>query len=155
KTLAVREIAGHAEEAQVNAVEVRNTGHEPVYLLGGEMILGGKQDRIIQQDTVLEASGPWTKVAVFCVERGRWTGQNMEFASAGAIAQPSLRGAAMTGSQSAVWEEVAKNNAKHGTQSQTETYRRTIQNADLRGRIEPYRKQLISMLPAHVQLAGL
>lgn len=155
RTLAVREVAGQSDAAQVNAVEVRNSGHEPVYLLGGEMILGGKQDRIIQQDTVLGPGGAWTKVAVFCVERGRWDGQKMEFAAGGAIAQPSLRGAAMSGSQGAVWAEVARNNEQHGTQSQTETYRRTIQNEKLRGRIEPYRRELLSRLGAGEQLAGV
>ena len=36
-------------------MEVRNGGKHPVYLLGGEMILGGKQDRIIQHDTVIDS----------------------------------------------------------------------------------------------------
>ncbi len=154
QSLAVREMSGDTGQAQVNQVEVRNRGHQPVYLLGGEMILGGKQDRIIQQDTVLPGTGEWTKVAVFCVEHGRWQGQTMQFSSAGAVAHVSLRTAAMSGSQSAVWEEVAKNNLRHGTQSQTETYRRTVQNEALRGKIEPYRKQLTGMMPKNLTLSG-
>jgi hypothetical protein len=154
RSLAVREMEGSGSQAQVNQVEVRNSGHQPVYLLGGEMILGGKQDRIIQQDTVLLPSGEWQKVAVFCVEHGRWQGQSMEFSASGAMAHVALRTAALSGSQGAVWAEVSKNNQLHGTQSQTDTYRRTVQNEALRAKIDPYRKQLTGMLPKDLTLSG-
>lgn len=154
KTLAVRELRGNAGEAQVSHVEVRNTGQDPVYLLGGEMILGGKQDRIIAQDTVIAASRKWTKVGVFCVEQGRWEGQNMKFSSGKAIADVSIRRAAMKGSQSAVWNEVAKKNVLHGTTSKTQTYRRTIQNRALRKKIKPYVAKLRAQLPKDERLAG-
>lgn len=54
KTLTIRELKGNSHSAEVSEVEVRNKGEYPVYFLGGEMILGGKQDRIIQADTVIE-----------------------------------------------------------------------------------------------------
>ncbi len=155
KTFAVRELKGNAGEAQVSHVEVRNQGNDPVYLLGGEMVLGGKQDRIIAQDTVVAATGKWTQVGVFCVEQGRWKGQNMKFSSAKAMADVSIRRAAMSGSQSAVWSEVAKKNAIHGTSSRTQTYRRTIQKRALRNKIKPYVAELRDKLPQDKKLAGL
>ena len=155
KTLQVRELNGSSGEAQVSAVEVRNRGNNPVYLLGGEMILGGKQDRIIQQDTVVSNNGKWTKVSVFCVEQGRWRGQNMQFSAGKAVAHLRLQKANMSGSQSRVWAEVARKNVKHGTQNSTSTYRRTIQNGKVRAKISPYRKKLVGMLPQNTQLAGV
>jgi hypothetical protein len=155
KTLTVRELAGNSGEAQVSSVEIRNTGDEPVYLLGGEMILGGKQDRIISQDTVIKKSKKWVKVDVFCVEQGRWNGQNMKFSSGKAMADVSIRRAAMSGSQSEVWNEVKKKNVLHGTTSKTQTYRRTIQNSKVRKKVKPYIKALRSKLPKDEQLAGL
>ena len=155
KTLKVRELAGNTNEAQVSHVQVKNTGKDPVYLLGGEMILGGKQDRIIAADTVVAPSGKWVKVGVFCVEQGRWAGQNMKFKGGGAMADVSIRRAAMKGSQSEVWNEVAKKNVLHGTQSKTQTYRRTIQNAKVRKKIKPYVRQLKQRLPRDERLAGL
>ncbi len=155
KSFRVRELKGNSGEARVNAVEVRNTGNESVYLLGGEMILGGKQDRIIAQDTVVPDTGKWTKVEVFCVEEGRWQGQNMRFSSGKAIADISVRRAAMSGKQAAVWSSVAAKNVLHGTQSSTQTYRRTIQNRKLRKKIRPYVKELKSRLPEGERLAGV
>jgi hypothetical protein len=148
RTLEVRELAGQSSEAQVSEVEVKNRGALAVFLLGGEMILGGKQDRIIQTDTVVPNDGKWKKVAVFCVEQNRWQGREMKFSGAGAIAHLKLREAAMTGQQGEVWKEVARKNATHGTSSETETYRRTIQNADLRKKIAGYRTSLEALLPA-------
>jgi len=155
KTLTVREIAGNSGQAQVSFIEIRNTGDNPVYLLGGEMILGGKQDRIISQDTVIKQSKKWTKVGVFCVEQGRWHGQNMKFSSGKAMADVAIRRAAMGGSQSDVWTEVQKKNVLHGTTSKTSTYRRTIQNAKVRKKVKPYIKALKAKLPKDTQLAGL
>lgn len=155
RTLAVRELNGKSGDAQVPAVEVRNKGQHPVYLLGGEMILGGKQDRIISSDTVVPNNKRWTRVKVFCVEQGRWRGQRMAFRSGGAVAHLALQKAAMSGSQGAVWAEVARKNLKHGTQSNTSTYRRTIQNAKLRKKISPYRKKIAKMIPANKKLAGM
>ena len=155
RTLAVRELNGKSGEAQVSAVEVRNKGQDPVYLLGGEMILGGKQDRIISQDTVVSPGGKWTQVSVFCVEQGRWAGGNMQFQSGSALAHVALRRAAMSGDQSKVWAEVARKNLEQGSQSSTSTYRRTIQNARVRAKLAPYRAQLMRMLPKNMQLAGI
>ncbi|MCG8419672.1 MAG: hypothetical protein MJE77_17200 [Proteobacteria bacterium] len=155
KTIQVRELKGNSGAAQVNSVEVRNRGKEPVYLLGGEMILGGKQDRVIARDTVIAASGKWVEVAVFCVEAGRWRGQNMKFSAGKAMVDVSVRRAAMSGSQSEVWKEVDKKNVLHGTQSATQTYRRTIQNGEVRKKVRPYVQELKSRLPGNPMLAGL
>jgi hypothetical protein len=155
KTFEVRELAGNSGQAQVGEIEVRNTGEHPVYLLGGEMILGGKQDRIIAQDTVVPRGEGWLKVSVFCVEQGRWQGQNMKFSAGSAMADTAIRKAAMTGSQSEVWQQVSKKNEQHGTQTATQTYRRTIQNADVRKKIRPYVNDLKARLPRDHKLAGL
>ncbi|MCA9665311.1 MAG: hypothetical protein KC503_06975 [Myxococcales bacterium] len=155
QTLAVRELDGNAGRARVAFVEVRNTGPRPAYLLGGEMILGGKQDRIISRDTVIDNDRRWTKVGVFCVEQGRWRGQKMKFGAGGAIAHVKLRLAAMKASQRQVWAEVARKNAEQKTTNATSTYRRTIQNAKVRGRIAPYREKLLAKLPRDMKIAGV
>lgn len=92
---------------------------------------------------------------VFCVEQNRWAGRNLKFRSGSALAHASLRRAAMSGSQGNVWAEVARKNIKHGTQSRTQTYRRTIQNRKLRAKIKPYRQKLAALIPKNKKLAGL
>ena len=66
-----------------------------MFLLAGEVILGGKQDRIIGQNTII-AANTTQSVPVFCVEHGRWTEQESGtvFHSAHALAHGRLRGKA-------------------------------------------------------------
>lgn len=153
KTLAIRELNGNDGSASVNELEVKNTGRDPVFLLSGEMVMGGKQDRILQSDAVIPPDGKWMHVPVFCVEHGRWTGAKMDFASGGAIAHRELATAALSGDQGAVWAEVAKTNAKEGTESATGTYRRTVQDGALRDKIAKHRDALKKELPKG-RLAG-
>jgi hypothetical protein len=56
----------------VNAVEVENLSEKPLYLLAGQVIVGGKQDRVIARDTII-ASEEKVPVEVCCVEQGRWS----------------------------------------------------------------------------------
>jgi len=58
----------------VNSVKVINNSGKPVFLLSGEVIFGGKQDRIIATDTIVPPKdGEEFSVSVYCVEHGRWT----------------------------------------------------------------------------------
>src|SRR5688500_13795159 len=50
KTVSVREKQGGGE---VSIVLVTNRSNKPVYLMSGEVVLGGQQDRIIGDDTIV------------------------------------------------------------------------------------------------------
>lgn len=153
KTLRVRELGGATDVQSADVVEVKNTGKDAVFLLGGEVILGGGQDRILQTDAILPPEGKWVRVPVFCVEHGRSHGQRTDFAAGGALVHGRLAQAAMSGDQSGVWAEVARKNAALGTSNDTDTYRRTVQDRELRERIATHRAALKAQLPRG-RLAG-
>jgi hypothetical protein len=115
----VREVEGGA----VNTLLVSNRGERPVYAMAGELVIGGKQDRIIGQSLVLPPRASNVGVSVFCVEHGRWNGTSTAFQSAGALGHPELRKKALGGSQSEVWREVAAANARLRTENASDTYR--------------------------------
>ena len=110
------------DDEDVNNLMISNRADKPVFLLAGEVILGGKQDRIIGANTVIP---PRTQLAVpvFCVEHGRWDDSSKEFRTAKALAHGRLRGKASFESQSDVWAEVSDKNAKRRTSNGTDTYR--------------------------------
>ncbi|HEX3766209.1 MAG TPA: DUF6569 family protein [Kofleriaceae bacterium] len=118
----IREIAG----GTVNSLTFVNKAEQPVFLLAGEVIIGGKQDRIIGRNTVIPASTT-QEVPVYCVEHGRWTVQTNEFASARALAHGRLRAQASYAEQQDVWNEVAAKNVARRTTSASDTYRRVAQ----------------------------
>src|SRR5438128_1863410 len=96
--------------AQVNQLVLVNNSKRPLILLAGEIVTGGKQDRVIGKDRLVPAESDPIDMSVFCVEPGRWTGASAKFDSYnGAMAQPAVRGKAMAEKdQSHVWAEVSK-----------------------------------------------
>ena len=138
---------------QVSQLTVKNTGAVPLYLLGGEVLLGGQQDRMLQTDVVVDP-GKAANVEVRCVEHGRWQGSDLTFRDSGSVAHPDLRKAALIGDQSAVWNEVARKSQATGVASTTGTYQRVLQDAPTRQRIKGYVDQLAAGVPASGKVVG-
>jgi hypothetical protein len=92
--------------ASVNQLVLINRSKRPLLLLAGELVSGGKQDRVIGKDRIVPPGAPPLPLDVFCVEHGRWTGSS-EFAAALTIVHPSVRErAAVDQKQTEVWDAV-------------------------------------------------
>jgi hypothetical protein len=92
--------------ASVNQLVLINRSKRPLLLLAGELVSGGKQDRVIGKDRIVPVGAPPLPLDVFCVEHGRWTGSS-QFAAANTIVHPSVReSAAVDQAQTKVWESV-------------------------------------------------
>ena len=119
--------------AQVNRLVLINNSKRPLLLLAGEIVTGGKQDRVIGKDRIVPAESDPIDLSVFCVEPGRWVQTSQNFNTSGAtyasvggpmhgnagavamgtlMAQPSVRAKAMADKdQNEVWAAVRKQNA--------------------------------------------
>jgi hypothetical protein len=113
---------GEIADGDVNALELRNRSDRPLFVMAGEVVLGGKQDRIIGKNTVIPPRTTQS-VPVFCVEHGRWSGRRAGFRAAGALAHTKLRTKASFEDQGQVWTEVKEKNGKRRTDNATDTYR--------------------------------
>jgi hypothetical protein len=92
--------------ASVNQLVLINRSKRPLLLLAGELVSGGKQDRVIGKDRIVPVGAPPLPLDVFCVEHGRWTGSS-QFAAANTIVHPSVReSAAVDKEQTKVWDSV-------------------------------------------------
>jgi ARG and Rhodanese-Phosphatase-superfamily-associated Protein domain len=116
------------EGAQVNRLVLVNNSKRPLLLLAGEIVSGGKQDRVIGKDRIVPAESDPVDLSVFCVEPGRWVAASDHFGASEAMygaarggprpnapapmaimAQPSVRAKAMGDKdQNQVWAEVRK-----------------------------------------------
>ncbi len=56
----------------VNQLMVINRSGKPLYLMPGEIIVGGDQDRTIGEELVIQPGDKPVPIEVFCVEHGRW-----------------------------------------------------------------------------------
>jgi len=97
------------DHATVPELTVDNRGKLHVLMLAGEILVGGKQNRVLREDILLPPlSGP-RPIGVYCVEQGRWNLSRKDFDSKGTVAQPSVRQQLLgRASQSRVWDSVAR-----------------------------------------------
>ncbi len=95
--------------AQVNTLVLINNSKRPLLLLAGEIVTGGKQDRVIGKDRIVPPESDPIDLGVFCVEPGRWVARSDKFGTTIGLAQPSVRAKAMVDKdQQKVWDQVAE-----------------------------------------------
>jgi hypothetical protein len=92
--------------ASVNQLVLVNRSKRPLLLLAGELVSGGKQDRIIAKDRIVAPGADPLPLDVFCVEHGRWS-SGAQFSASKTIVHPSVREkAAVAQDQQEVWGAV-------------------------------------------------
>ena len=94
-------------QATVPELTAENRGKAYVLLLAGEILIGGKQNRVLREDLLLPPlSGP-RSISVYCVEQGRWNEGRKEFESRASVVQPSVRSQVLRrAEQSRIWSGV-------------------------------------------------
>lgn len=136
----------------VNTLWLLNKSGKKLMLMSGEIVSGGKQDRIIQRDTLIMPGKEPVDVGVFCVEHGRWQTKTTNFAPAagglGGLADPSVRGKAQhERSQSAVWGQVDVSLSKLKTENATKTYQANLEDSKVKSTVDAYVKAINSRFP--------
>ena len=60
------------ETGNVSSLTVENLSDQEVYVQAGEIVKGGRQDRVLSSDLVLPPKSGQVEIGSFCVEHGRW-----------------------------------------------------------------------------------
>ncbi len=68
------------ETSNVNELAVENVSDEEVFIQAGDIVKGGKQDRLITLDFVVPPKSGKMPIAAFCVGQGRWRPRGQEAA---------------------------------------------------------------------------
>jgi ARG and Rhodanese-Phosphatase-superfamily-associated Protein domain len=98
---------GTASTENVHWVRLNNKSNKPVFVGSGEILIGGRQDRMITRDTILIPAGKDQYVAVMCVEEGRWSDKEKKFLY-GNYANPRLRKVLdQSKNQVRIWREIS------------------------------------------------
>jgi hypothetical protein len=78
-----QQVSYNSDNASVNELALINKSGRKLLLLAGEVIVGGKQDRIVQEDRIIPPVSVPVALSVFCVEHGRWTPRTVSHAVGG------------------------------------------------------------------------
>lgn len=127
------------ERAQASVPELiaENRGKTHVLLLAGEILIGGKQNRVLREDLLLPPlSGP-RNIAVYCVEQGRWNEGRKDFDSRGSVVQPSVRSQVLRkAEQSRIWSGVAAASRSVAAPSPTGSYQAIYDKPEVKAQLE-------------------
>ncbi len=125
------------DQAAVPELIVENRGKVHVLLLAGEILVGGKQNRVLSEDILLPPfSGP-RNIGVYCVEQGRWAGRAKDFEPKGTFAAPGVRSRLMEkADQGRVWGEVDKYSRMAGAASPTHNYQDIYEKREVKDHLK-------------------
>lgn len=171
-----KEIVIVHETGNVQELSIENTsGDVYVFINSGSIVKGGKQDRVIRYDMVLEHKSGKVPLASFCVESGRWQqrkGENVgKFSSSKQmVSSKALKIAAKhIENQSEVWNKVAKQQNKLNTKLRERTgkdnlnvrasqssssLQLTLENKDLEKQVQEYQAALEKVLDGKNDVVG-
>ena len=119
-------------DSNVNELIGENTGNRPVFLMAGEMIVGGKQNRIIARDLLLQpGSGP-VAIPVFCGEKRRWDRNGtIPFTGKKTMAPARLRSELFGKTeQSQIWNGIAQRLKEGKVRTATEDIQQLYENGE-------------------------
>lgn len=98
---------GTASTENVHWLRLNNKTNKPVFVASGEILIGGRQDRMVTKDTLLIPAGKDQYIPVMCVEEGRWSQKEKRFVY-GNYANPRLRKVLdQTKNQVRIWKEIS------------------------------------------------
>jgi hypothetical protein len=66
------------ETGSVNELKIENLGDEDVYIQSGDIVKGGRQDRVLTVSFILPRKSGEVPIASYCVEHGRWSARGVE-----------------------------------------------------------------------------
>ena len=117
KKVKVKEVQSK-DGSDIYTLEVKNESKENVLVHSGDMLAGGKQDRILTETKIIEA-GTTDFVSVYCVEKGRWDDKPKPFTFGGAANADLKKTVDVTRRQTEVWREIEKQYAAEGKVTST------------------------------------
>jgi hypothetical protein len=141
----------------VNTLRFRNSSKDTIIIGMGDVVKGGKQDRVIEKDTLI-APGQTLQVSVYCVESGRWTAgrDGTSFNTYHSNAANTIRKSIVQEkSQGKVWEKVARVNTANGTATNTGTYTAVTQSANYNAQVKEYKDAFLKAINADSTIVGL
>jgi hypothetical protein len=98
---------GTASTENVHFLRINNRSDKSLLISSGELIAGGRQDRIVAKDTILAPSGKDQYIPVMCVEELRWSEKEKKFVY-GNFANPFLRKVLDENkNQVLIWKEIS------------------------------------------------
>jgi hypothetical protein len=157
------------ETGNVNELAVENLLPESdVYIMSGDIVKGGRQDRVLPYDFIVPPKSGKMPIGSFCVEQGRWSARAGEASakfsrSDNCLTSKNLKLAARARmEQGEVWKRVAENQQKLSdnlgldvkSKQSASSLQLTLENGRLNEMTEAYLKTVGGLLAGKSDVVG-
>ena len=168
EALELKRIVVH-ETGTVNQLTVENVSRDTeVFIQSGDIVKGGRQDRVIAFDLIVPPQSGRVAVNSFCVESGRWRQRGTEdsdhfSASSGSLPGRGLRLAVSSSRQQGqVWEKVKEQQNKLSETlkknladpKSPSSLQLTLEDKDLLAKIDAYMNKLEKCMEGKKNVVG-
>ncbi len=175
----------YAASDDVNQLLVTNRSDAPLYLMPGEIIVGGNQDRAIAEELIVPPHTERMAIPVYCVEHGRWASRSQEetialaerlsdnpvtYPAASLVTEPAEGRFSVAGGylnktgrltvqagkgQSEVWDAISKVNAQTWAPTDSDAFTANYTAPEVADKLEPYTAALKEPIAKTSRVVGV
>jgi hypothetical protein len=157
------------ETSTVNTLLVENVSEDcEVFIQSGDIVKGGRQDRLMATDLIVPAKSGGMPIPSFCVESGRWASRGQEdvaqFSGNSFQGSKDVKLAAnQARSQQEVWNKVQQTqsllsktvNKNVASAESPSSYQLTMEDKELAAKLAEYETDLTNILNQHNDVVGI
>lgn len=128
----------------INVLLIENNTGKDLVIKSGEIVMGGRQDRVFAKDTVL-AAGKQHLVPVYCIEENRWSEKEKKFTYRGTTGSGLQTIIDTAQNQTKVWDEIRRL-LKQNNQTGSSSYAALLNNKKIADTSQQYIRYFLQAL---------
>ncbi len=129
----------------VPQVSMTNRSGRQIFIMGGEILTGCRQDRLVGRDVLLRPYAANVIVPVYCVEQGRWSYESETFYSKKNLGTAALRAEGQKASdvsQTRIWDRVSSMCDRVGAASGSSRFQEAYETNEVKREIAIYENKM-------------
>jgi hypothetical protein len=134
---------GSASTENVHWLRINNKSDKTIFVASGQTFTGGRQDRMITKDTLLEPTGRDQYIPVMCIEEGRWSEKEKKLLYTNYANMKLRQVLDKSKNQALVWKEIFSQLDSANFNSPTFAYNALKQNKQYQAKEQEYFKYFI------------
>ncbi|QNA45131.1 ARPP-1 family domain-containing protein [Lacibacter sediminis] len=128
----------------INVLLIENNSGKDLVIKSGEIVMGGRQDRVFARDTILE-TGKQHLVPVYCIEENRWSEKEKKFFYRGTTGSGLQTIIDTAQNQTKVWDEIRRL-LKQNNQTGSSSYAALLNNKKIADTSQQYIRYFLQAL---------
>lgn len=128
----------------INVLVIENNSGKDLVIKSGEIVMGGRQDRVFARDTIL-AAGKQHLVPVYCIEENRWSEKEKKFIYRGTTGSGLQAIIDTAQNQTKVWDEIRRL-LKQNNQTHSSSYASLLSNKKVADTSQQYIRYFLQTL---------